>query len=63
MGDTGKAIKEPKYWGSWKGRIATAIALDGEQTWNELLEKTGLTEATLNKVLAEMFSDKTPENK
>jgi len=59
MGDTGKAIKEPKYWGSWKGRIATAIALDGEQTWNELLEKTGLTEATLNKVLAEMFSDKT----
>lgn len=53
------SLEEPKYWRSWKGRIAAAIAQHGEQAWNELLEKTGLTAATLNRVLAEMFDDKT----
>jgi len=53
------ADQGPRYWGSWKGRIATAIAMDGEQTWNQLLEKTGLTNATLKKVIAEMFNDAT----
>lgn len=49
-------IREPKYWGSWKGRVISAIVTDGEQTWTELLEKTGLNAASLNKVLAELFN-------
>lgn len=52
------SITEPKYWGSWKGRILTAITTHGEQTWTELLEKTGLTKRTLNRALAELYDRK-----
>ena len=48
----------PKYWGSWKGRVLTAIALNGEQTWTELLEKTGLSFKALNRALSGLFNDK-----
>lgn len=50
------AIREPKYWGSWKGRVVSAIVTGGEQTWTELLEKTGLATTSLNRVLAELFN-------
>jgi len=49
-------IREPRYWGSWKGRVVSAIVTGGKQTWTELLEKTGLNAASLNRVLAELFS-------
>jgi len=49
-------IREPRYWGSWKGRVVSAIVTGGEQTWTELLEKTGLNAASLNRVLAELFN-------
>ena len=50
------SIIEPKYWGSWKGRILTAIVIHGEQSWTELMEKTGLTRRTLNRALTEFFA-------
>ncbi len=52
--DYDMANREPKYWGSWKGRVISAIVKGGEQTWIELLEKTGLNEAALKRVLAEL---------
>ena len=58
---------EPRYWGSWKGRVISAIVNDGEQSWTDLLEKTGLYEGSLKKVLAELFQvpaiEKTPEGR
>jgi predicted transcriptional regulator len=48
------ANREPNYWGSWKGRVISAIVRGGEQTWIELLEKTGLNEAALRRVIAEL---------
>src|SRR4030042_699701 len=49
-------VRKPMYWGSWKGRVISAIVTAGdEQTWTELHEKTGLNPASLNKVLAELF--------
>jgi DNA-binding Lrp family transcriptional regulator len=52
------AFAEPRYWGSWKGRVISAIVTAGdEQTWTELHEKTGLAPTSLNRVLAELFQD------
>ncbi|MHA1169287.1 MAG: hypothetical protein ACTSRU_15780, partial [Candidatus Hodarchaeales archaeon] len=45
----------PNYVGSWKGRVITAIAIDGAKTWNEIRESTGLYSNTLNLVLRELF--------
>jgi len=47
---------EPTYWGSWKGRVVKAIAVDGARTWNEIRDQTGLSPKTFNKVLSELFS-------
>jgi phosphatidylserine/phosphatidylglycerophosphate/cardiolipin synthase-like enzyme len=47
--------KEPRYWGSWKGRVIRAIAIDRAQTWAEIRDLTGLSPKSLNRVLAEMF--------
>lgn len=50
------AVRAPEYWGSWKGRVISAIVTAGdEQTWTELHEKTGLARTSLNRVLAELF--------
>jgi phosphatidylserine/phosphatidylglycerophosphate/cardiolipin synthase-like enzyme len=56
-GDIMAEDREPKYWGSWKSRVISAIAMSGPQTWSDLLEKTGLTNSSLNKVLAELYHD------
>lgn len=63
FGDYDMVIREPRYWGSWKGRVVSAIVTNGEQTWTELLEKTGLNVTSLNKVLAELFQAKAIEKK
>ncbi len=47
--------EEPRYWGSWKGRVIRAIAIDRAQTWPEIRDLTGLSPKSLNRVLAEMF--------
>ncbi|RLJ04569.1 MAG: hypothetical protein DRP08_01445 [Candidatus Aenigmatarchaeota archaeon] len=48
--------EEPTYWGSWKGRVVKAIAIDGARTWNEIRNQTGLSPKSLNRILAEMFN-------
>ena len=53
--------KEPRYWGSWKGRVVKAIAVDRAQTWSEIRDHTGLTPDTLNKVLSELYDAKVIE--
>ena len=45
----------PRYWGSWKGRVIKAIALDGAKTWNDIRDLTGLSSKSLNRALFEMF--------
>jgi len=47
--------EEPRYWGSWKGRVIKAIALDGAKTWDDIRDLTGLSSKSLNKALSEMF--------
>lgn len=49
--------KEPTYWGSWKGRVIRAIAIDGAHSWSEIRGLTGLWENTLNRVLRELYND------
>ena len=46
----------PIYWGSYKGRIIKAIALDGGRSWQDLQELTGFNPKTINSVLAELFN-------
>lgn len=57
---------EPLFWGSYKGRILKAIAVDGGRTWTDLQELTGFNGKTVNAVLAELFNTdsvyKTREN-
>jgi phosphatidylserine/phosphatidylglycerophosphate/cardiolipin synthase-like enzyme len=47
--------KEPLYWGSWKGRVVRAIAIDGARTWSEIRDQTGLSPKSMQRVLAELF--------
>lgn len=48
----------PTYWGSWKGRIVKAIAIDRAFTWAELKELTGLSTRSLNHALSELIDEK-----
>jgi len=43
------------YWGSWKGRVIRAIAIEGARTWSEIRDRTGISPKSLNKVLSELF--------
>jgi hypothetical protein len=52
---TGVTREEPRYWGSWKGRVIKAIVLDGAKTWNDIRDLTGLSPRSLNTALFEMF--------
>jgi phosphatidylserine/phosphatidylglycerophosphate/cardiolipin synthase-like enzyme len=55
--------EEPRYWGSWKGRVVKAIAVDGARTWTEIRDGTGLSPKSLNRVLAELFDAKMLEKR
>lgn len=48
-------MSAPKYWGSWKGQVLSAIATDGARTWSEIRDATDLNKSTLNKVLSELY--------
>lgn len=47
--------EEPRYWGSWKGRVVKAITIDRAQTWLDIKEVTGLSKTALNRVLKELY--------
>jgi hypothetical protein len=49
---------EPKYWGTWKGRVIKNIAVDRAFTWEELRDLTGLSRTSLNLVLSELYDAK-----
>ncbi|WP_019176270.1 phospholipase D-like domain-containing protein [Methanomassiliicoccus luminyensis] len=46
---------EPNFWGSYKGTMIKAIAVDGARTWDDLQELTGFPPKTINTVLSELF--------
>lgn len=48
-------IMEPRFWGSWKGRVIKAITIDDARTWDEIRDLTGLSPMSLNRALYEMF--------
>jgi hypothetical protein len=56
-------VDEPRYWGSWKGRVIRAIALDHAFSWGEIRDITGLSPKSLNQVLAQLFDSKTIKKK
>ncbi|MBM3292409.1 hypothetical protein FJY84_06990 [Candidatus Bathyarchaeota archaeon] len=51
-------MSEPTYWGTWKGRVIKAIAVDGAYSWGEIRDLTGLSTASLNQVLGELYDAK-----
>lgn len=55
MGDFCVTRTEPRYWGSWKGRVIRAVVVDNAKTWNEIHGLTGLSSKSLNRALYEMF--------
>lgn len=52
---TGTTREEPRYWGSWKGRVIKAIVLDGARTWEDIRDLTGLSVKSLKRALFEMY--------
>lgn len=48
----------PLYWGTWKGRIIRAIAIDRAFTWEALRDITGLSSQSLNEALTELYTAK-----
>jgi len=49
---------EPRFWGTYKGRIIKAIAIDGARVWGDIQELTGFNRQMVNRVLAELFENK-----
>lgn len=49
-------MSESTYWGSWKGRVVKAIAVDQAQTWSDLQAATGLSEQSLNTAISELYN-------
>jgi phosphatidylserine/phosphatidylglycerophosphate/cardiolipin synthase-like enzyme len=48
--------EEPPFYGSWKGRVLEAIALENIRDWIGIQEYTQLTEEYLNKALSELYN-------
>lgn len=55
-------MSEPAYWGSWKGRVIKAIAVEYAQTWSDIQAVTGLSEHSLNTALSELYDAGVLEN-
>jgi hypothetical protein len=47
---------EPPFYGSWKGRVLEAIALDNIRDWLGIQEYTQLTRENLNKAISELYN-------
>jgi phosphatidylserine/phosphatidylglycerophosphate/cardiolipin synthase-like enzyme len=54
---------EPPFYGSWKGRVLEAIALENIRDWLGIQEYTQLTEENLNKAISELYTLKIIERK
>ena len=48
-------IKQPRFFGSWKGRVINAIVLHDVHDWKGIQHFSELTPDILRKVLKEMF--------
>ena len=48
-------IKEPRFWGSWKGRVISAVVLYDVHDWKRIQYFSELSPDILRKVLKEMF--------
>ncbi len=46
---------EPPYYGSWKGRVLEAIAVENLRSWNDILVYTELTRENLNAAMSELY--------
>ena len=46
----------PPYYGSWKGRVLEAIAVENIRDWNDILDYTQLTRETLNTAISELYT-------
>ncbi len=49
-------MDKPRYFDSWKGKVATAIVLHSARTWAEIRDSTGLSPKSFNRVLSEMIN-------
>jgi phosphatidylserine/phosphatidylglycerophosphate/cardiolipin synthase-like enzyme len=47
---------EPPYYGSWKGRVLEAIALENIRDWLGIQEYTQLTRENLNMAISELYN-------
>ncbi len=48
-------VAEPPFYGSWKGRVLEAIAIENIRDWNGILEYTELFPENLNKAMHELY--------
>ncbi|MFQ5884745.1 MAG: phospholipase D family protein [Thermoplasmata archaeon] len=46
--------KKPKHWDSWKGKVLRAIIFEKAETWQEVKEKSELTQKQMLKVIREL---------
>ena len=49
-------VAEPPYYGSWKGRVLEAIAVENIRDWIGILDYTELTRETLNTAISELYN-------
>ncbi len=49
-------VAEPPFYGSWKGRVLEAIAVENIRDWNGILEYTELFPENLNKAISEFYN-------
>ena len=55
ISETNSFVADPRFWGSWRGRIIRAIVLNGANTRNAILKATKLKEEELEQALKELF--------
>ena len=48
--------EKPPYYGTWKGRVLEAIALENIRDWLGIQEYTQLTKENLNKAISELYN-------
>lgn len=49
-------VAEPPFYGTWKGRVLEAIAVENIRSWNGIWEYTQLQSDNLNKALSELYN-------
>jgi hypothetical protein len=53
----GTHVTEPRFWGSWRGRIIRAIVLDGLYNKIEILKRTQLEEKQFEQAFSELLQN------